>query len=774
MTARPPPRTPPRLPARPPPRLPARPPAPTIPEAPAPREPAWRGWIAWAAFYAAIALSLYRPWHDTGVPAAAAVPERMFSAERAFVHVDALATKLGRRPAGTSACARAADYIEAELRKLGAETARQVGSGTSHLGATTYVYRGVTNILARIPGRSAKAVLVSAHYDSTAGGPGAGDNALAVAAALEIVRALRGAGPLENTLVFNFNGAEELGLLGAAAFVNHPWFHDVVRFINLDASGGQGRQLLFQVSPGSADLVEAYASYAPHVHGTVLAQEIFGLLPFDTDYHVYRDAGLTGLDLAPYGDNYAYHSALDRADRMSRRTLQESGENVLAILRGLPAQDRPAADGAVAPYYDLLGLVMVRYSTRTATVLGLLVAALALVLACWPSRRVQRPLALLALGTASIALSTLLAVLVPIAFGLAVTLAGQTMSWYARPWIAPIVYGTFSLAGVLAAQHLLRWFGRRRGYDEADLVAALRRGLAVCWAALLGLTTALGLGASYLPLWWCAGAAIALVASALLRGALRGAATLAGFAMAALTTAQAAQQLLTALVPLTGILGPAAPAELLIAAVTAAALAPFAVALAPLLQASPPRIVAAGLGLAAAASIALIVFSFPYTEERPKRMHLKVHAGGPAAPRVVVHAIDPGPRPAVAPQLIERQLAAPLPAIEVAPGRAPAPGSSAIDVRVIAAGAYRVDIRLEGDTTGWSLGPGAAPARHLIWTGTTEPPRFRIDKVAGTPVKMSVKAYHLGSEIPLDRTLEQLPRWALSDVQTVLEANATL
>jgi hypothetical protein len=39
---------------------------------------------------------------------------------------------------------------------------------------------------------------------------------------------------------------------------------------------------------------------------------------------------------------------------------------------------------------------------------------------------------------------------------------------------------------------------------------------------------------------------------------------------------------------------------------------------------------------------------------------------------------------------------------------------------------------------------------------------------------MSVKAYHLDSEIPLDRTLEQLPRWALPDVQTVLEANATL
>lgn len=747
------------------------------PEAPAAaRAPVWRGWIVWAVFYAVIGLTLCRPWHDTSVPAAATVPDHEFSAERAFVHVDALANKLGRRLAGTPACAQAADYLEAELRRLGVETVRQVGSGTSEFRGATIVYRGITNILARIPGRSPKAILVSAHYDSAAEGPGAGDNALAVGAVLEIVRALRGTNSLENTLIFNFNGGEELGLLGAAAFVHHPWFADVVRFINLDASGGQGRQLLLRVSPGSQDLVEAYGSSAPHVHGTVLAEEIFSVLPFDTDYHVYRDAGLTGLDLAPYGDNYAYHSALDRADRMSRRTLQESGENVLAILRGLPAQDRPRgnADAPIAPYYDLLGLVMVRYSAGTAMVFGLLVTVLALVLACWPDRRVKRSFAMLALGAASVALSTLLAVLVPLAFAVLVTLAGKAMSWYARPWIAVVVYGTFTLIGVLAGQRLLGWFARRRGLAETDVIAAVRRGLVVCWAALLGLTTALGVGAAYLPLWWCTGATLAMLAWARLRGALRWAVTLAGFAMAALTTAQVGQLLLTSLVPLSGALGPQAPSEIVIAAITAVVLAPFAVVLAPLIQASPPRRVAAGLAIAAIASIGLVVVSFPFTAERPKRMYVEVHASGEAAPRVVFDIIDPGPRPEVTAVPLDRKLAAPMPTIEVAPSASAPPGGSAVDVRLVATGAYLVDVKLEGNTSGWSLGNGAAKARHLIWVGTTDPLSFRVDKTANERVRVRVTAYYLGSDVALNHAIEQLPIWTSPTVQTVLEANAKL
>jgi hypothetical protein len=744
----------------------------------------WRAWAVWAMFFAAIALLIQRPWRQTAVPAAATVAAREFSAERAWVHLDALATKLGRRVAGTAACAEAADYIEAALRGLGVQTERQVASGTIELDGTTYVYRGVVNVLARIPGRSAGAILVSAHYDSAAEGPGAGDNALGVAAALEVARALQAGGPPAATIVFNFNGGEELGLLGAHAFVDHPWRQEVAGFINLDASGGQGRQLLVRSTPGRAKLLEAYAALAPHVHGTVLAEEIFGLLPFDTDFRIYRDAGLGGLDLAPYGDSYAYHSARDRAERVSPRTLQDSGENLLAILRGLPGLgELRAADGseraAPGPYYDVLGLVMVHYSAATALAIGLLVALLALALAAWPGARAERTATVVALGVTSVGLSALLAILVPLAGAVVITLSGFTMSWYARPWVAVGVYGPLTLLGVLIGQGVLRGVARRRGVPCEQLAEAARRGLVVFWAGLLTLTGALGLGSAYLPLWWCVASAIALLASMYLAGARCWLATLAGTAMAGLLTAQAAELLLTTLVPLTGMLGADAPVEVLVAAVTAAVLAPFALVLAPVMQAAVSlRRVAAWSAIAVATAAGLVAVSFPYSETRPKRVYVDVSAGVDGNARVAFETIDPGPGLAVTPAQLTAKLRRPPPRLEVlpaAPEVTPPPGeANARELRLIATGAYLVEVRLDGAIGGLSVGTGAASSRHLIWVGTDDPLRLRVDKASAEPVHVRVKSYYLGSDVSVSPALEQLPRWTVPSVQTVLETSATL
>jgi hypothetical protein len=452
-----------------------------------------RAWLVWVIFFAAIVLISRRPWQESAVPAATALGAADFSAERAWVHLETLATKLGRRVTGTEMCVRAADYIEEQLRGFGVETERQAGSGSVELDGTTYVYRDIVNVLARIPGRGAPAILVSAHYDSGAEGPGAGDNALNVAAALETVRAILAGGIPANTIIFNFNGGEEVGLLGAAAFVHHPWFKDVAAFINLDASGPGGRQLLLQVAPGPDDLLKSYAASARHVHGTVLAQEIFGMLPFDTDYHLYRDVGLQGLDLAPYGDSYAYHTALDRTERVSRRTLHESGENVLSLLRGMNAlspgqhHETPAA----ATYYDLLGLVMVRYSAAAARIAGFLAAAVALTVVCLGRRFSQA-----AIGTASVLVSAIFALLAPVLVSLLVMLSGHALFWFARPWTAMLVYGGFAAAGLFAGHSLMRRLVRGRGLAGDVTADAFRRGLVVFWSLLLVLTTALGLGSA--------------------------------------------------------------------------------------------------------------------------------------------------------------------------------------------------------------------------------------------------------------------------------------
>jgi aminopeptidase YwaD len=70
-----------------------------------------------------------------------------------------------------------------------------------------------TNIIAELPGENAETIIVSAHYDTVAGSPGAGDNASGVAGCLALAEHFAG-NSLPKTLRFIAWGAHEFGLLG--------------------------------------------------------------------------------------------------------------------------------------------------------------------------------------------------------------------------------------------------------------------------------------------------------------------------------------------------------------------------------------------------------------------------------------------------------------------------------------------------------------------------------------------------------------------------------
>jgi Zn-dependent M28 family amino/carboxypeptidase len=90
------------------------------------------------------------------------------------------------------------------------------------------------NVLARIPGRSRpdETVMYSAHWDSFGFGPpdaqgrtlrpGAIDNAIGVAAVLELARAFKAQPQPERTVVFALWTADERGLLGAEHYAANP------------------------------------------------------------------------------------------------------------------------------------------------------------------------------------------------------------------------------------------------------------------------------------------------------------------------------------------------------------------------------------------------------------------------------------------------------------------------------------------------------------------------------------------------------------------------
>ena len=95
-------------------------------------------------------------------------------------HVEELATKIGERNADNmEQLNAAADYLEKGLQQSG----YTVKSQEFAVGDKKF-----RNLIAELKGKSAKTLIIGAHYDTASGSPGADDNATGCAATLELAR----------------------------------------------------------------------------------------------------------------------------------------------------------------------------------------------------------------------------------------------------------------------------------------------------------------------------------------------------------------------------------------------------------------------------------------------------------------------------------------------------------------------------------------------------------------------------------------------------------
>lgn len=267
-----------------------------------------------------------------------------FSATAALERLQYLVGDGEPRPIGSEANRAARERLVTEFGQLGYEVELQETLACREEWATCGF---VANVIARQPGtRGTPAVLMTAHHDSVGAGPGVADDLAGVAALLEVASLERDA-DRANPLMFVITDGEEVGLLGAEAFTRHEAFADVAAVVNVEARGTSGQSLLFETSPDNAWLLEAFAAEANLPAANSLYYELYRLLPNDTDFSVYLEAGLPGLNFAAVGDSRYYHTPLDNLDNLSPGTLQHHGDNLLAAARGLGNADlslQPAGD----------------------------------------------------------------------------------------------------------------------------------------------------------------------------------------------------------------------------------------------------------------------------------------------------------------------------------------------------------------------------------------------------------------------------------------------
>jgi hypothetical protein len=377
-------------------------------------------------------------------------PATQFSAARADAGLGRLLGDQRPHPVGSQAAAQLRGRLLDELQAMGVQARTQtVTSCTSDPRWYDILCGTVTNITADVLPGAGKAILLMAHTDSVAAGPGAGDDGAGVATILETIRALKARGAGTHPVIALFTDGEEDGLLGAAAWLRDGAAHDRIgAVVNIEAHGNQGPSYLFQTSKGSAGLIGLYAKGVTHFAASSLCAELYRFMPNDTDMTPFLAAGIPGANFAFVGNAAHYHTPLDRRENIDPRSLQQHGENALELSDALRHADLAALQGGDAIYLDVLGRWLPRLPKSWSLQLSL--AAFAVIaLAGWlkprDRREIRRPI------VAGLMPPLLFAVCIGIGFALyyvAAWLSGHADPSFATPvWMRlSLGFGVFAVA----------------------------------------------------------------------------------------------------------------------------------------------------------------------------------------------------------------------------------------------------------------------------------------------------------------------------------------
>ena len=251
------------------------------------------------------------------------VSKTAFSIENALFHLKNISKEA--HYTGAKEHKKVQNYIVKELKKMGLEVEIQTQTAINKkwLAATT-----AENIITKIKGTTTgKALMLLTHYDSNPHSSlGASDAGSGVVTILEGIRAFLAKNQTpKNDIIILITDAEELGLLGAQAFVDtHTLTKDVGLILNFEARGSGGPSyVLMETNGKNSKLLSEFIAAKPNFPAAnSLMYSIYKKLPNDTDLTVFReDANINGFNFAFIGDHFDYHTAQDSYERLDRETL---------------------------------------------------------------------------------------------------------------------------------------------------------------------------------------------------------------------------------------------------------------------------------------------------------------------------------------------------------------------------------------------------------------------------------------------------------------------
>ncbi|KAK9934393.1 hypothetical protein M0R45_021539 [Rubus argutus] len=465
--------------------------------------------------YGLIALLVHSILHMRFItPLEIDAPLDRFSEARAVQHVRVLAQDISSRQEGSPGLREAARYITAQLEmvkeragsNLRVEIEETVVNGTFNMMFLGYSislgYRNHTNIVMRISSVDSQdsdpSVLLNGHFDSPLGSPGAGDCGSCVASMLEIARLIVDSGWVPpQPVIFLFNGAEELFLLGSHGFMKtHKWRDTIGAFINVEASGTGGPDLVCQSGPSSWPS-EVYAQSAIYPMAHSAAQDVFPVVPGDTDFRIFSEdyGDIPGLDIIFLLGGYFYHTSFDTVERLLPGSIQARGENLFSILKAftnssklqntLKRQSNESTakqyEGGRAVFFDFITWFMIYYSRKVAMVLHRIPIAIFLAMPFFSQKQNPELLPWFATfsnfvkGMLFHASGVCLAIVIPVIFSiLRLLFTSRAMNWFAHPYLAYLMFIPCSLVGLLIPRFFWSSFPLSQ---DASVVKSLKEAL---------------------------------------------------------------------------------------------------------------------------------------------------------------------------------------------------------------------------------------------------------------------------------------------------------
>jgi hypothetical protein len=256
-----------------------------------------------------------------------------------------------------------------------------------------------------------------------------------------------------------------------------------------------GPVYMFETGPGNGRVIPEFAKAVPNPAANSLQREVYEMMPNNTDFTGYRDAGYAGFNISTIERTTHYHAPMSTVEELDPRSLQHHGTYTLGIARHFGDFDLTNIEASDAVYFDLLSSTLVHYPGFLAVPLGIVALILFIGLVVFGWRKEQ-------LTAKGIGLGFLAFLAVLVSGPGAVTVLWFLIRATVNPTLilgdtynSPLYFLAFSLLVVAISVTLYSLF--RRKVSTPDLAI----GALTWWAILLLLTTIILPMANFVFLW---------------------------------------------------------------------------------------------------------------------------------------------------------------------------------------------------------------------------------------------------------------------------------